>query len=99
GEHQTFFRHVPDRRAAPQIFDEPHANVNLAHDRDLRSEHAFDRIGKVIVEAGPRFAIEGTESKHDAILIGIDAVEPGEAPDQYGGEQDQHGAFAAQIAA
>src|SRR5262249_46950030 len=39
------------------------------------------------------------EPKHDAILVGVDAIKPGKTPDENRTEQDQDHAFAAEITA
>ncbi len=99
GEHQAFLGHVADGGAAPQILDQPHADIDAVDARDLGREHGLDRVRQVIVEAWLGVAHVLAEAQHHAELVRIDPEEAGEAPDRQRRQHDQGEPLAAEAAA
>jgi hypothetical protein len=94
-EHQGFFQHVVLGAAAAQI----ETDVDLVDAQRLRRECGLDRIGQMIIQPRLHLAHELAEAEHDTELIGLDAEEPGKAPQHDRGNRDQGEAAAAEIAA
>src|SRR5262249_50921985 len=86
-------------RAGGEFLEEAHADMDLPHDRHLRGEHRLERIGPVIVEAGLGIAVECAEPQHDAVFVGVDAINAPGKPGQDRRAKNQDDPLAAQIAA
>ena len=46
GEHQALLGHIAHRRAATQILDEPHADIDTVDAGHLGSQHRLDGMGR-----------------------------------------------------
>src|SRR6202012_5772848 len=59
----------------------------------------LDRIRQMVVQAGLCIADIFVEAQHDALLLGLPAIEAGHAPDRERGKQHQRDAGATEISA
>ena len=84
GQHQAFLDHVGLARGA-HGFDGAEADLGGDDVRDLRLDHAADRIGPVIVQAFAGLADELAETQIEA-----DLVRPHDVPAGHQPEHDQH---------
>src|SRR6266536_11154 len=99
GEHQALFGSLANGGAAADVFDEPHADVDLVDAQSLRGERRLDRVRQVIIEPRLHIADVFAEPQHDAELVGLDAEEAGKTPQRQHGERDQRKAAAAETPA
>ena len=52
-------------------------------------QHALDRPGQVVVQAGQRGAVEGAEAQHHALLVRLHAIEAAGEPERHDDQRDQ----------
>src|SRR5206468_11303198 len=65
----------------------------------LRQQHAFDRIGQMIVQAGVNGADVLSEAQHNAEFFRLHAEESGQSPDRQRANQDQRDTHTAEMSA